>query len=648
MRFPLRTKLLVAISLPLLAVYVTVLAVEYQAGKQRAEEQVQASLVELAQHYALDLNGELETAAQVARTTAEQLQAFPPQAEPELETLLEAMLRSNPRIFGGSIALVPGALGPQSPACAPYVYRSGHRWHHVDLVQSVPNYARLDWYLLPKLLNEGSWTDPYFDEGAGNVLMCTYAVPLKREGKFLGVVTVDLALDNLRRRLAKLPAVFDGGYCMLLSRAGTFVSHPDESFILSESIFSLAEESHYPRLAQLGRAMIAGRRGVETIPDYRSGQPQWIVYTPVPSTGWSFAARVPVANAMRVVYERMWRNLAVFVSGFALMVFCILVVTAWITRPLGRLAVAAHRVASGDLTAQVSNIQSRDEIGQFAATFNQMVHDLKENVEATVRETAAREAMERELQVARQIQTSLLPSVRPPFPERPEFTLDGANEPARYMAGDFYDYWFLDDDVLALVIADVVGKGVPAAMFMAVSRTTLRNFSAAGRSPGATLTLANRMLAADNPEQMFVTVFYGHYHTRTGELLFANGGHNPPWIVRQGGRLESLGDSTGPIVGIWDDAEFEDRRVTLAPGELLVCYTDGVTEARNAAGDLLGDAGFSQLLAEIHQQPVDELCQTIVREVDRYRNHEGQDDVTLLALRRSAEPSSRAEASRSS
>ena len=185
------------------------------------------------------------------------------------------------------------------------------------------------------------------------------------------------------------------------------------------------------------------------------------------------------------------------------------------------------------------------------------------------------------------------------------------------------------------VIADVVGKGVPAAMFMAVSRTTLRNFAAAGRSPGETLKLANRMLATDNPEQMFVTIFYGQYNTRTGELLFANGGHNPPWIVRQNGQIESSGSSTGPLVGIWDDAEFEDRRVTLASGDLLVCYTDGVTEARNAAGVLLGDDGFCQLLAEIHRQPVDELCQSIVREVNRYRNNEGQDDVTLLALRRS-------------
>jgi sigma-B regulation protein RsbU (phosphoserine phosphatase) len=202
------------------------------------------------------------------------------------------------------------------------------------------------------------------------------------------------------------------------------------------------------------------------------------------------------------------------------------------------------------------------------------------------------------------------------------------------MGGDFFDYWFLEEDLLTMVMADVSGKGVPAAMFMAVARTTLRNCAVAGRTPGETLALANRSLAAENSGDMFVTVFYAQYHPRTGELVFANGGHNPPYIVRSDQRIESLGPSTGPMLGTWADAGFDNDRSQLEPGDLLVLYTDGVTEAWNERGAMFGTAGLTRVLEHVRDRPVDEICQAIIREVNQYRRSEGQDDVTLLVLRR--------------
>jgi sigma-B regulation protein RsbU (phosphoserine phosphatase) len=640
-RFPIRIKLVLAVCLPLLAVYTAILVVEYHLAKDRAIEQMQLYLAEVAARQASLLDGELQVIAQVARSTSTAVADFPPNETSQVEPLLVANLKANEenpneQIFGTCIAFEAGALGPNSPPCAPYLCRSpdGKGRRRLDIAQSDPNYARQDWYLLPKLLKQSAWTDPYFDEGAGNVLMCTYSVPIERDGRFLGVVTVDVSLERLRQRLSELQIA--GGYGFLVSRAGTFVAHEDEELIMAESIFSLAEGHGRPELRQLGQKMVANQAdaAAQRVFDYKTGEAKWVIYAPVPSVGWSFAAVRSEQAVMSEVYSHLSQQLGALLAALALIILCVLLAAAWITRPLERLAAVAHTVATGDLTAQVTGITSRDEIGQFATTFNQMVHDLKENVDATVRETAAREAMERELELARQIQTSLLPTEEPPQAERRGFSLHGENKPARFMAGDFFDFWFVDDDVLALVIADVVGKGVPAAMFMAVSRTTIRNFSTAERSPAETLALANRAIAAENREQMFVTVFYGHYHTRSGELVFANGGHNPPFLVRNAGPIENLGSSTGPIVGVWEDAEYEDSRATLDPGDLLVLYTDGVTEARNEADTLLGDEGFCKILQQYREQPVDELCQSIVRDVDVYRRGEGQDDVTLLALRR--------------
>ena len=633
MRFSIRTKLVVAICLPLLAVYLTVLVIEYREGKRQAIDQTQSHLAELTAHYAAHLDKELSTVAQVARSTDEFLEAFPLDEKEEIYRLLRSNLRNNPNIFGTCLAMEPGAFKPDLKGFAPYVYRTpSGELQDMDIAAEAYDYTRWDWYLLPKLLDKPAWTDPYFDTGAGDALMCTYSTPLKRDGKFQGVVTVDVSLEHLRQEMSKVR--IRGGYCFVVSQTGTFVSYPDKSFIMCESLFSLAEWHKLPELVDLGREMTAGRSGVRRIADFETGRPRWIVFAPVESVGWSLAAVIPEEHVMSTVYDRMNRQMVLLLTGLVLLVIVILLVVTWITRPIKRLAAVAGEVAQGKLDVRVTGVKSRDEIGQFTQTFNQMVTDLKANVEARINETSARQAMERELQVARQIQTSLLPMTRPPYPHRDEFSLHADNEPARFMAGDFFDFWFVEDDLLALVMADVSGKGVPAAMFMAVARTIIRSVSVPGRSPGEILTVTNRVMAEDNEEQMFVTVFYAHYNVKTGELLFANGGHNPPYIVRKDGKMESLGASTGPLVGVWDDARFGNEKRHLDPGDLLLLYTDGVTEAHNEKHEMFGEIGLQKLLAEIHGRPVGEICQAIIDKVDQHRNNEGQDDVTLLALRR--------------
>jgi len=423
---------------------------------------------------------------------------------------------------------------------------------------------------------------------------------------------------------------------MVVSRTGTFVSHPDESYILGQSIFSLAEWHQSQELADLGHEMAAGKRGVHRLVDVESGEPVWFVFAPVASVGWSVAAVIPEARVMSDVYAGLNRHAAMLLGGLAAIVLLIMLAAAWITRPIARLAAAAQELAKGNLQVQVPGIKGHDEIAEFADTFNAMVRDLKRSIEHGIREAAARESLERELQVARQIQTSLLPTARPPFPHRTEFSLDAHTEPAKIMAGDFFDFWLVDDDVLALVVADVSGKGVPAAIFMAVARTILRSFSGPGRSPSQVLAIANRIMAADNKEEMFVTVFHAQYRLRTGEMTFCNAGHNPPYVLREDGSIAPLGPPTAPIVGVWGDAEFEDARVCLAPGEALVGFTDGVTEAADAQGVLFGDKRLEDLLATVCREPVEEICRRILHEVDEYRQGKDQDDVTVLVLRRTA------------
>jgi sigma-B regulation protein RsbU (phosphoserine phosphatase) len=636
-------KLILAIGLPLLAVYLTVLTLDYRRSKQDALTEMEEYLTEVSAHEAVVLDQQFSPVAQVARSTAQFLQTFAHRESADLERLARANLLAEPQLFGFGVALETPVAEGATKRPARYVCRTadGQGLRSVDITSVAFDYTRSDWYLLPKLLRHPAWTDPYFDEGLGRILMCSYSVPLLRDSEFEGVVVADVSLEHIRRHACRTR--YQGEYRFIVSRTGTFIYHPEESFVLAESIFSLAEWYRLPTLADAGRAMIAGKQGVVRLPDLLTGQPKWCAFANVPAAGWSLAAMIPEEQVLAPVRSRLHRQLYLLLVGLTVILTLVVLVSNWITRPLERLAAVVRAVAQGNLDVRAEGLRSHDEIGQFAATFNQMVIDLKSNIEATIRETKARQVIERELEVARQIQTSLLPLLRPPFPDRPEFSLDADLVPALVMAGDFYDFWLLDDQHLAVVIADVSGKGVPAAMFMAVARTTLRNSTTPGQGPRDVLNIANRLIAADNKETMFVTIFYGHYHIPTGELVFANAGHNPPCLVRRNGQVESLGPSTGPMLGVFPEAEYDEACTVLQPDDLLLLYTDGVTEAYNENDQYYGEARLNALLQRLHGQSVTTICRAILDEVNEYRRGEGQDDVTLVALRRSPEADGNAE-----
>src|SRR5262249_22158196 len=231
-----------------------------------------------------------------------------------------------------------------------------------------------------------------------------------------------------------------------------------------------------------------------------------------------------------------------------------------------------------------------------------------------------------------EIQRSILPRTFPPFPDRADFEIYATTIPALEMGGDFYDFFLIDDKRLGVVIADVSGKGVPAAIFMAVSRSLIKATALASVSPSACLEHVNRLLCPDNESAMFVTVFYGILHTDTGELEYSNGGHNVPYILG-GDRLVPVGTPAGMALGVMDDARYHTSRMSLNAGETLVLYTDGVTEAMDAQGRLFSTPRFEQTLQRLADQRPVHLLTKLVEDVQAFSSGAVQaDDVTLLAL----------------
>ncbi|MCO4761566.1 MAG: SpoIIE family protein phosphatase [Myxococcales bacterium] len=259
--------------------------------------------------------------------------------------------------------------------------------------------------------------------------------------------------------------------------------------------------------------------------------------------------------------------------------------------------------------------------------------ELEASFERLRREKSDKQRMESELNIGRDIQRNLLPLVFPPFPERSEFDIFATLQPAREVGGDFYDFYLVSEDHLCIVIGDVSGKGVPAALFAAVTKTLLKSRGAMDPSPASIVTHANEELEHGNENAMFVTLWLGILHIPSGRMLYTNGGHNPPYVLRSDGSTEVLKRRHGPVVGAMDGLAYREDEFTLQPGDVLFLFTDGVTEAMNTDRALYGDDRLVALLGGLSSHAVRAVADDVIDDVMRYAGAAEQaDDITLLCL----------------
>ncbi len=312
----------------------------------------------------------------------------------------------------------------------------------------------------------------------------------------------------------------------------------------------------------------------------------------------------------------------------------------YITRPVRRLAQATKEFTpeeNGTYSAEkISKVEvrTRDEIGDLSRDIRSMQERIVENADNLARMTAEKERVSTELDLAKNIQASLLPDVFPAFPDRNEFSLYASMTPAREVGRDFYDFFLIDDDHLALVIADVSGKGIPAALFMAVSRTVIRDQLMSGCDPVRALERANAQLCSENPHMMFVTVWLAVVEISTGKGVACNAGHEHPAVRRAGGAFELVKYKHDRPAGFVPDTVYHSREFELKPGDSLLVYTDGVPEANNPQTELFGEERMMETLNRYADAEPEELIRRIYEAVASFADGADQfDDITMLAVK---------------
>ncbi|MBR4392689.1 MAG: SpoIIE family protein phosphatase [Oscillospiraceae bacterium] len=311
-------------------------------------------------------------------------------------------------------------------------------------------------------------------------------------------------------------------------------------------------------------------------------------------------------------------------------------------KPVEEITEEASRFARENVTPEIKlaqKIHNKDEIGTLAGSIDQMEEQIQSYVEDLTRITAESERIRTELNLAHRIQTDMLPCTFPAFPDRKEFDIYASMDPAREVGGDFYDFYLIDDDHLCITIADVSGKGVPAALFMMASQIILANNTMKGESPAQVLANANASICSHNHEEMFVTVWTGILEISTGKLTAANGGHEYPVLKRREGGFELYKDKHSFVIGGMENQKFKEYELILEPGDMLLLYTDGVPEAMNAEGAMFTD---EQMLAVLNEKP-DASPEEAVRNIecavlDFMKDSEQFDDMTMVCLRYNGRP----------
>lgn len=554
-------------------------------------------------------------------------------SDEEVLRISRNFILNDPYVFGTCLAFEPYLGHPDSYWYAPYAFEKNGRLKTRMLGNEDYDYFKMDWYRLPKILDKPVWSEPYFDKGGGDTLMCTYSIPIHRyfgkTRRFIGVLTMDVSLANFHEIVEKVK-VSDSGYAFLVSRRGQILVSPRPD-LMNRNLLEVAKAGGGHESVSAVRDMLAGNSGFNQMDGLEAKKTSsYLCYAPVASTGWSFG----IVFLEKELFEDMYKFLRIMSWIFGISITLLLLTTVWITRrmtrPIVRLVEATKKIGHGDFETKLPVRKSKDEVAQLTNAFMVMRDELRSYIVNLEETTMAKEKIESELNVAHSIQMGMLPRG---FTTPENWDLYAVLNPARAVGGDLYDFFYLDPTHLCIAIGDVAGKGVPASLFMMVTRTLLRAKAIAGIPINLVMQSINTELCQDNPNQMFVTFFAAVVDLHAARMEYCNAGHSVPLVIGQKENLKELKMRNGFPLGIFDDATYSSGIYNFAPGEVLVLTTDGIPDALSFGNQFYGEERLREFVTGQAGKTATVITQSLAADLAKFaEGAEQADDITILSL----------------
>lgn len=512
------------------------------------------------------------------------------------------------------------------------------------------------WYMQAKMTKVSGWTDIYEDVAIKDYTI-TYVSPCyDKNNKLKGVIGLDMTLNAMLEIITT--QLKELGYVAMIDKNGKVITY---SLLDEKGKKFIGEEKDITRtqnkaLRSISADILQGKKGITEI-DY-NGEKRLVGFAPINTMGWSivlFASTDELMVYVNKANEKMEQTKDIL-GRFSekslkdtmniLLVFFVVIVVVMIavsykfsymlTNPLTDLVKKVDEVGKGNLDVEIK-IKTGDEVQMLADSFQKMTIDLKTFIKNLQETTAAKQKIESELHVATAIQASMLPRIFPPFPDRKEIDIFAIMEPAKEVGGDLYDFFLIDSKKLCVVIGDVSGKGVPASLFMVITKTLIKNEALRGIGADEIFNNVNRMLAEQNDECMFVTSFIGIIDLDTGDIEFSNAGHNPPLINRKDSeKFEYVTLPKGFVLAGMPGMKFKKDKMKLEAGDTLFMYTDGVTEAMDKDSRLYSDSRLAASLSTIksNDREVSKIIKIIREDIrEHVKDAEQSDDITMLVIK---------------
>ncbi len=545
-----------------------------------------------------------------------------------------SMLVNNPDFYNCSIAFEPYYFKDKGRYFSAYTKHIGDSIRTIQGGSDSYQYFFTDWYLMSTLLDKPCWTEPYMDlDVATNTseMVTSYCQTIKNEdGQKIGVINTSLSITWLSNTISATKP-YPNSYSIMIGRGGTYFVHPDTTKITRQTIFTQTLEHPDTAMVALGHAMQRGEEGMKHM--NIDGKDCYVFYKPLGNTGCSMAIVCPEKDIFGG-FDRLRRSvMGIVILGLLLMLYLFIRIITRELSPLRRLAHEAETIASGQFDAELPDFERIDEIGQLSHSFAGMQQSLVKYIEELKETTAQKASIESDLRIANGIQMGMLPENFPTRGDRDDVQLYASLTPAKEVGGDLFDFYFRDDK-LFFCIGDVSGKGVPASLFMAVTRAVFRTTSAHESKPDRIIKVMNQMIADMNKTNMFVTLFVGVLDLPTGILHYSNAGHDAPLLVGAGvGELPC--DSNIPV-GVMPDWDYTLQEAQIYTNTTIFLFTDGLTEATNADYKLFEMERINDVavkaLAQQQQEP-QQLISLMTEAVHEFvGDAEQSDDLTMMAI----------------
>ena len=612
-------------------IFIAALGFLFYQSREAVRQEAISHATQILDKTSLRVEGILNRAEVATQMTEWLIQRHPDKAD-SMFVYSRGMLQNNPDFYTCSIAFEPYYFNQYGRYFSAYSKHVGDSIRTLQGGSDYYQYFFMDWYLMPQLLDKPCWTEPYMDLDAPTntyEMVTSYCQAIKnKQGEFIGVINTSLSLNWLSHTISAVKP-YPNSYSIMIGRGGTYFVHPDTTKITRHTIFTQTMETPDTAMTALGHAMQRGEEGMKrmTIDD----KDCYVFYKPLGKTGCSMAIVCPESDIFGG-FDRLRHTVMgiVFVGLLLMLYFFIKIITRELS-PLHRLAKEAETIASGQFDTKLPDFQRNDEIGQLSHSFGNMQQSLVRYIDELKETTAQKASIESELNVASNIQMSMLPSV---FPDREGLDMYASMTPAKEVGGDLYGY-LLKDEKLYFCVGDVSGKGVPASLFMAQVTRLFRTLANQMIQPADICTQMNEALSGEeNQTCMFVTLFIGLVDLKTGHLSFCNAGHNPPVIGGGEHHGEFLQMLPNFPIGVMPGLEFEGEEIDSIKGRPLFIYTDGLNEAENREHGQFGDDHLIDILRNTHFDTARQVVETLAAKVEEHRDGaDPNDDLTMMCLR---------------